>query len=57
MAGLKLEGPGGEALAEQSGLNSSLSIAENIWVVAGMLVFIRFCSFVALHLAYRLNWL
>lgn len=47
----------GEELAADNGLNSSLSIAENIWVVVGMLIAVRIFAFVALHLAYRLNWL
>lgn len=62
MQGLMLVGENGqqvsgEVLAAESGVNSNLSVAENIWVLLGMLIFIRILTFVALHLAYRLNWL
>lgn len=57
-----LEGPDGidvpgSELASENGLNSSLSVGENIWVVAGMLVGVRILSWIGLHISYRLNWL
>ena len=48
--------PGSE-LASESGLNSSLSVGENIWVVAAILVDVRVLSFIGLHMSYRLNWM
>jgi hypothetical protein len=62
MTGLEFEGPNGQIVTGESQieghqLDNDLSIAANIGILVGMLVFIRLAALVGLKLAYHRNWL
>lgn len=47
----------GDELAEESNLNNDLSVAANLCILAGMLVFLRVAALLGLKFAYRVGWM
>ena len=61
MTGLTLDGPdgpvAGSEIAAANNIDNDISIAGNIGLLAGLLLFLRIVTLIGLKIAYRRNWL